>query len=740
MKAILFILLLLVSQTIVSQTIVTGIVLNKNNEPLSNVTVKTSYGNTQTKTGDDGRFSIKIPSNCSELEFTSKDYKWEKVAVTNNEMTVTLLSYNDLDIFELTLEELINVEVAITNVSNSTKIDESPGIVSVITEDEIKNSGARDFIDILNMVPGFSIGLDVQNQTGTIYRGLFAFESRMLFLIDGQMLNEIAYGLISFGNHIPLENIKRIEIIRGPGSAIYGGYAELTVINVITKSGKDINGISVGTTDGATDKTFPFRKNGYINAGTKIKDFEVSFFGRYSESYRSDHDFTDFNQNSFNLRENELNSMNSNFSIKYKNLEIRNLYDNYLPKQRDLYFENLNNAYTLSNLTNNSEIKNVFKINDKLNITAKLNYIYQNPWKQEAPEAGDLEYYMETKKKMYRFSGNVISYYKINNNIDLAIGLENYYDYAINIKGIGFWKGDTIGYNNSAVFLQSNLNNKYFNTTLGMRYDRHDTYGDAFVPRLAIMKKINNLNIKLLYNSAFRAPSIRNIDGNFTANKDIDKPEIHPEKTDVYNLEFSYQINKNIYITSNLFKNQIYDAIVYFVTDLGEDAYDNFGTIGTQGIEAQIKVIFSKLMLNLNYSYYIASENNEIEHYSVPNKNILLGAAQNKFYSSLTYKINKNVHLNTSLLIYGTRYGYDYDKVLETVDIRKFNPNYLLDINLVYNNFLLKGINLCLSAKNILNSEFVYVQTYNGYHAPMNGLDREYLISLNYNIKFNKIK
>lgn len=95
-------------------------------------------------------------------------------------------------------------------------------------------------------------------------------------MIDGQETNEILYSSLALGHHCPLESIERIEIIRGPGSAIYGGYAELGVITLITKSAAAVNGVSVATSYGQMARAYAARKLS-ASFGKEIKDF--SFVG-----------------------------------------------------------------------------------------------------------------------------------------------------------------------------------------------------------------------------------------------------------------------------------------------------------------------------------------------------------------------------------------------------------------------------------------------------------------------------
>ena len=122
------------------------------------------------------------------------------------------------------------MKTCLTSTKQSTGIRETPGIITVITEEEIQQSGARDIIDLFQLlVPGFGFGVDVEGVVGIGVRGLWAHEGKVLFMVDDQEINEGMFGTVQLGNHFSLENINRIEIIRGPGSAVYGGFASVAL-------------------------------------------------------------------------------------------------------------------------------------------------------------------------------------------------------------------------------------------------------------------------------------------------------------------------------------------------------------------------------------------------------------------------------------------------------------------------------------------------------------------------------
>ena len=142
--------------------------------------------------------------------------------------TICIAQTDSINYDALSLEDLMNIKISVASIKELTP-RESPGVVSYISAEEIRESGANDLVDVLRMVPGFDFATDVEDVVGIGVRGNWAHEGKVLMLIDGQEMNEGLYSTLQFGNHYPVDNIKRIEIIRGPGSAIYGGNAEYAV-------------------------------------------------------------------------------------------------------------------------------------------------------------------------------------------------------------------------------------------------------------------------------------------------------------------------------------------------------------------------------------------------------------------------------------------------------------------------------------------------------------------------------
>lgn len=143
------------------------------------------------------------------------------------------------------LEQLLDVKI-VTASKYSQKRSETASSVTVIDNQQIKQFGYRTVGDALRSVPGFFINNNRQYENVGI-RGFDQsadYNGRMLVMIDGIRINEAIYDSGFVGNELPLDIdlLERIEVVRGPGSSMYGSNAFLAVVNLITRKGKDLQG------------------------------------------------------------------------------------------------------------------------------------------------------------------------------------------------------------------------------------------------------------------------------------------------------------------------------------------------------------------------------------------------------------------------------------------------------------------------------------------------------------------
>jgi outer membrane receptor for ferrienterochelin and colicin len=625
------------------------------------------------------------------------------------------------------LEKLINSLIGVAS-KKPLSGRESPSIVTLITQEEIKNSGARDLIDILNLVPGMDFGVDVEGVIGIGLRGNWAHEGKVLLLLDGQEMNEVLFGTTQFGNHISVDQIKRIEIIRGPGSAIYGGYAEYGVINIITRNGEDINGISAVATYGQMQKSFA-RRNLSLSGGYKKGELDFSIAGSIGEAKRSDQVYTDVYGGSYDMNKfSAINPANLNVGFKFRNFSTRFILDNYAVRSADGY-DAVREPYWGKFNSKFCEIKYELKLGKKLTIIPKINYKNQIPWNTEGDSITDPYY-----KIADRYTGNLNVSYNYSRKLNITIGGEVFNDRAED-RVEGSYYADSakkVSYLNEAVFAQALMKFRLINIIVGARFDNHNIYGSSFVPRVGLTKKIDKFHFKVLYSNAFRAPTIENI--NLT-----DSTGMKPERTSVIEFEAGYQLNRKSIVTVNLFDITTRGTIIYyFDNNTGMDAYHNVGSNGTRGGEFEYKIKDHWGYINLNYSFYTASGKGKIEDYEVPqNKSVLLAFSAHKANLNVNFNYTRHFTINPSVSFQSDRYACTSIDTMGNGIIEKLPAVVYANLFLRYVN-IVKGLDVGVGVYNIFNERVRYIQPYNSLHAPLPGLSREFAIKVSYSFGFKK--
>ena len=176
------------------------------------------------------------------------------------------------DITQASLEDLMNMEV--TSVSKKEQpLSRAPSAIYVITQTDIRHSGATNVPDLLRMVPGVDVARINANTWAISIRGFnYRYSGKVLVLVDGRTVYSPGFsGVYWDQQNLPLENIDRIEVIRGPGGTVWGANAMNGVINIITKSATDTKGVLVSAVAGSYDQQGLLQYGGSLGAGNSYR-------------------------------------------------------------------------------------------------------------------------------------------------------------------------------------------------------------------------------------------------------------------------------------------------------------------------------------------------------------------------------------------------------------------------------------------------------------------------------------
>lgn len=645
------------------------------------------------------------------------------------------------DLQSLSLEELMEVKVKVATQTEKS-LREAPGIITVIDENEIRSSGARNLLEILATVPGFSLGHDVLGNISLLTRGIWAQEGRILLLWDGHEMNDRSYGTIQLGDHFPADHIKRIEIIRGPGSVIYGGIAELGVINVITKKAEDLNGYAVSASHSRTSEG-PSGNTLSVQLGQKSGDLSFSLKGMFRESNFSDQNYTDENGTTADLGNNNSRMKNEHLNLRldWKNFYYKYLRDDYKTKNIVLWGDLENNPG--SGIIRNPVPKEYpttsqhFGWKGNLSDDWKLHTYVQN--KNQLPyyqpdTTNEVAYANSWRRSVERRLLGTTLHYRPEEKSNLLFGAE-FSDDKSRVQNRLNYSGspDTFGngsrqyrLSNTAFFGQYDLSTSIANITAGIRYDNPSITRDVFVPRLGITKVMGRHHIKALFAEAFRAPLIENISLN---------ESIEPEITRTYELEYGFQFTPKTSLTTNLFSTSVQDIIVYSYDSVSAiENYTNYDLVKTWGAETELRWKGSLQDVRANYSFYAVDTAKAAPFETRLDQNGLLGAPRHKLFLSDAISLSEKLVLTPSLLYFVDTTSYDWSG---GVFKERFMPNQLIgNIFIRRSDLMFNGFSVGAGVNNLFNSYVYYAQPYvkeGDYRAgPFPGRSRDYHLRLEY--------
>lgn len=607
----------------------------------------------------------------------------------------------------MSLEELLDTDIRIASVSYTT-VQESPGIVSLITREEILQSGARDITDVLRLIPGFQLGLDVQNALGIGLRGNWVHEGKVLVQIDGNPINDYLYGNPVIGNRIAVDNIERIEIIRGPGSVQYGGFAGLGVINVITRTTKES---AIVSAKAGIMSEGGFRRIASGNLNINVLGFDLYLNGSARQGVQSDYTmmtnvfrdtalvsqlYSSKDQQKFSSYFLLMHAVHKNFSfgIMSEQFSIASPIDG----------THMRTDFSTLNAHVDFSIKN-----DNFTLTPKLIFQRQFPWETTDEVARRNDSYFSHEVQRYTLSLPAII--PLAENFLLSSGLDLWVDRGLTTSSdtVDWFDAERapsreVDYRNIAAYAMGEWTTKYVNFTFGFRFENNSAFGSAFVPRFAATKLFGDFHLKALASRAFRAPTIMNITAATST--------INPEYTSSYEIEAGYRLTNAILCTVNGFIHSLDNPIVFRNTSI-VGSYVNGDQSGTYGVEGEVRIKTESLNGWINYSYYHPFQNKEVEYQPqfIPQSQFL-AFPSHKIAFLLSYSIIPNLNVTPSFQFSSPYYGFAgiADNSLQN-SLVKFPAFFLSTVALSWN-APVKDVAVSLSCHNITNEIVFFPQPY----------------------------
>ncbi len=542
-------------------------------------------------------------------------------------------------LLELSLEDLMNIKV-VTASGYLQTTSEAPSTITVISAQQIAERGYEQLEDALRDIPGIDmIHINGYAPTLIYFRGMYGAENlRALLMVDGIVENNILGSNDMAGPAYSLHHIERIEIIWGPVSALYGANAFGGVINLITKKGKDIDGLHAEAGFGTFNTRFE-----KVSLGIRKSRFEFAAAGTL---YSSDGPrFTNRDPNYSGSFVDKAYSFNTTLSY-YANKSTTTL--GYRTYNTPMGWGTYSNSPTMflglpsQGFLNQGVVgivqrpyrgekagfencylrtlflQNEFKPNDKLTLLGRVVY-------RETGHGKDSYLYITTDGNRLirvmiasfsnRISGEFTANYAPAKNHRISAGVQFYQDNIeegsrqSTIDLVNYWLvdgRDTVTNLNSTFLprvydirntfgsyvqyiVNTNLAGKT-TFTLGARFDRNNYFDDAFSPRIAIVNQpTKNLTLKFQFGNAFRAPT--NLEQYQTP--PTSNFQIKNEKIRTYELNGIYTISKNIRVQVNGFRNELSDVIALGNLS-GFNPDKNPGVVTVNGVEGILDMVLSK--------------------------------------------------------------------------------------------------------------------------------------------------
>lgn len=584
---------------------------------------------------------------------------------------------------------------------------ETPGIVTVLTAEDIADAGARDLLDVLRLAPGFFSGVDVQGVVSVGLRGLWGQEGKILLLVDGQEFNESLYSSIPAGLRFPVETIERVEIIRGPGSAVYGGYAELGVINVITKAG---NGAGASVNGGRL-RSAASDAGGTLWAGASEGSAKVHVAVNAARGLRSDRTYTDSAGASYSERgASDLDPKYANVGLGWGDLTGRLILDKTRTTYRDQFDASLDQPARMSFDNYYAELKRAFHPAEGWTVTPQMRVKRQWPWRITNDPA--LLWNRAADKADYRLAVD-----RAGDALSWTAGGEYLFESGHTGAGETFSDGTgRLADYGGALFAEAVGRTPVAVATVGGRWQTSNRYGSLFVPRAALTRVMGRAHFKLLYAQAFRAPGLMNFDLN---------PNIQPEKTNTVEFETGWHYGERGQVTVNVFDISIRRPIVYTVVGANE-MYLNADRTGSRGLElTQSWRSAGGHSVSATYAYYEA-QGGRGTPLAVPGRATRFLAAPNHRGSvSATLRLPAGMSVTPSVELLGARQGFDYDPAAAGVALRSFSPVATADLCVRFRRLGLEGLSASVTGHDLFNAAPPWIQPYNGGHPPLPGTGRD---------------
>jgi len=505
-----------------------------------------------------------------------------------------------LDVYGLTLEELLQVEISTASLTETTKRN-IPLTTTTITREEIQRSGARSLIELLEIyVPNFQWIFTGTKPRHMGLRGIIGKDDKYLLLVNGRQMNEKTdFGVFSERDLPMLRDIQRVEVVRGPGSALYGAGALAMVINLVVDDPRTFQGSELTLRTGFAEQFYStefkwgrmFSENeglylyggGTMYPGADPSDSPIRYCcgpGAYKEGGPSGWWGTPF-EPGYQLGVNEYyhnDEFMKNYNAAYRGRPKVKLHAHYTLEDLDIWAR-----YTQGGeYVDQCEFRPLEPANGwpQRDINYGVGYVQGTvtaEYKQEFSDAFNIQYrfsydltqfestpYTFSREVQYRedeYQGRVLANWNINDKHKLAFGGEWIHEeFGLDPIGedgtLNYVMGDKMEMPRWGTDMRSLVGeyqwgiSQHLTAFFSGRLDDHTFVKPMFSPRATFVYTPNQKDtVKLMLTQASRTDVAENLKRNDMAGK----PNDDYETLDSFELRFERQHNENLWLGLSLF-------------------------------------------------------------------------------------------------------------------------------------------------------------------------------------------
>ncbi len=651
---------------------------------------------------------------------------------------------------EFSLEE----DLVVTATRFEQKVAEAPAIVQIFRAEHFRDWGIDTVADALRLLAGVYVRPVRTSQWTAIFRGtLTSDNNKFLLLVDGVPWRDAVYGWAWIDRYLTLANVRQIEVVRGPGSAMYGSNAFAGVINVITRRGDDVDGLHAGVSVGSFQ-----RREWWVRAG-EVEDvplgrLDVAAYARYFEEAGDGPPFGSRGDRRIGFKDPHVGGSGGvrlslrGLTLKWDVVDYRHArLDNGVTTFRDVVAQN-------PDLFNYRYLNNFVDARYDLDLPMRFHLQVRGLF-QDYQNSGSYVKCVPRERieailpNVDAFTGQCVADYKgrpqletvvepVKDTRRLGVGLElQQYQGEFNRVVFGFeWEAEQIrevldaayvsgtyvpgledyeiphtplSIHDLALYIQDTLRpipGSGLGITAGARVGHHriprwrestkdfdvETF-NHFSPRLGLVYGYHDLWVfKLLYGRAYRAPTARELLLESHEEWVNGDPTLEPEVVETTEAEITLRPKPWISWTTSGYYNNVADEIIE-----RESSYDRSKGFRVMGLDTELRLQLRGMEAMVNYSYTDAYDFEEdLPQYGVPRHmaNWLLG-----------YEVTKGLRLT----VVGHHVGARPRKDWHVEGRPDGEPYTILDSNLRVYDLLGGRLSITMSIHNLLGAKVQYI-------------------------------